>query len=610
MAQTVPIRERIKEFPTSPGVYLMKDKKGRVVYVGKAGNLRSRLRSYFSRSGDERFFVHLLDQVLGDIEVVLTRTAKEALLVENEMIKEHQPRFNVLLKDDKNFLNLRLSKKHSHPRLEVVRKRKKDQAWYFGPYASASSIRQTLRIVNRHFKLRTCSDREMKNRSRPCLEYQIQRCPAPCVFDVPEDDYARNVKNVRLFLDGRGDELANDLRTSMADAATSMQFERAAALRDQASAVVRSLEKQSVVLTQLADIDVFGVGREGPYVAVHVQEVRNGRIRRARAYKLGKNEAPDDILITQFLDRYYTAERDVPAEVLIPVGIEDVALTAAWLSERRGTRVLVRVPQRGERRRLVEGACANAESALLLDQDRQARSREVLADLQKRLRLKNFPERIECYDISNVSGTDPVASMVVFINGEPDKSEYRSFHIRSQNTPDDFLMMAETLERRFKRDWEPPDLVVIDGGKGQLGMAIRVMREQNVDGLDLISLAKSRVIKDDASADIERTPERVFLPGVKDPIILRQNSAPLYLLARLRDEAHRFAITFHKKTRRKRRLGSALDEVPGLGPSKRTLLLRHFGSLKAVLAATDVELSEVPGVGPALVAALRDTLSR
>ena len=613
MAQEA-IRDRIKSFPTSPGVYLMRDKKGVVVYVGKAGNLRARLRSYFARSGDERFFVKLLDHVLGDIEVVLTQTATEALLVEDQLIKTHQPRFNVKLKDDKNFLNLRLSAAHAFPRLEVVRKRKKDGARYFGPYASATSIRRTLRLVNRHFQLRTCTDSQFDNRSRPCLEFQIKRCPAPCVYDVSEADYSDSVRQVTLFLSGRGAELVGELRGGMKQRAEEMAFEQAAHLRDQARAIERALEEQSVVTRALTDLDVFGLAREGPFCAVHVQRVRRGRIAHTRSFKLGRNEAPADVLLSQFLQRYYVGdEENPPPEVLLPVSVEDSDVLESWLSERRGTRVRLRVPQRGERKRLTEGATRNASNALKLDQDRAERSREVLLELQKRLRLKRFPERIECFDISNVSGKNPVASMVVFTDGEPDTSEYRRFHIRSKDTPDDFQMMYEVLSRRFQRmksgDWEAPDLLMIDGGKGQLSMALTVLKELKVSDVEVIGLAKSRVVNDDPNADIERSPERVFVPGIKDPIILRQNSAPLYLLARARDEAHRFAITFHRKTRRKTRLRSALDDVEGIGPTRRNTLLKHFGSLTAVKEASIDELSKVKGINHALAKRIQAELA-
>ncbi len=604
-APAVPVRDRIKTFPTSPGVYLMKDRKDKVVYVGKAANLRARLRSYFARSGDERFFVRLLDQVLGDIEVVVTRTATEALLLEDQLIKTHQPRFNVQLKDDKNFLNLRLSTRHPFPRLEVVRRRKKDGARYFGPYASATSIRQTLRLINRHFQLRTCSEGEFKNRSRPCLEYQIKRCPAPCVYEIVEGQYEESVRTVTLFLEGRGDELVTELRGKMEGASSDLDFERAAHFRDQARAVERSLERQSVVIRSLSDMDVFGVAREGPFVAVHVQRVRHGRIKHAKAHKLGRTEAPEDVLMSQFLDRYYGATDEVPPEVLLPIGVEDTQLVEAWLTEKRGTRVNLRVPQRGQRRRLVELANRNAASTLKLDQDRETRAREVLVDLQRRLRLKSFPERIECFDISNVQGRDPVASMVVFTDGEPDKAEYRHFHIRTLDTPDDFAMMHEALSRRFQRmksgDWEAPDLLVIDGGKGQLGIALAVLDELGVEGVEAVGLAKARVLKEKTrDADVRRSDERVFVPNVKDPIVLRQNSAPLYLLTRLRDEAHRFAITFHRKTRRKKRIGSVLDRIEGIGPARRRALLKRFGSVAGLKGATVEDMMDVKGISKAL----------
>ncbi len=618
------LAERIRTFPTTPGVYVMKDRAGVVVYVGKAQNVRARLRQYFAASsGDTRFFVKLLDQVLGDIEVVTTRTAAEALLVENELIKAHQPRFNVKLKDDKNFLNLRLGPEHAFPRLEVTRIRKKDGARYFGPYASASALRQALRVVNRHFQLRTCRDTEFANRSRPCLEYQIKRCPGPCVLPVPESDYARSVREVSLFLDGRTDELLDELRGNMGAAVEAMDFERAARIRDQVKDVEQSLEKQEVVMQGLDDLDVLGLCREGPFVAVHVQRVRRGRVAGAQPFRLGRNEAPDALVLGEFVSRYYGPAAEIPREILLPLPIDDADLMEAQLTERRGARVELKVPARGERKRLVDMACRNAEGALALDKDKDARARDVLGELQRRLRLTRFPERVECFDISNIQGTDPVASMVVFVGGEPEPSQYRTFHIRCQDTPDDFLMMREALTRRFERsrkgDWVLPDLLVIDGGKGQLGVAFDVLRELEVGvangpggnvGIDLCSLAKARVQNDAPDAPVERSFERVFVPGVKDPIVLKQNSAPLYLLTRLRDEAHRFAITFHRKTRGKARVGSALDAIEGVGPARRKALLARFRSLEGVRRADIAAIAETDGVGPTLAQRIVAALAR
>jgi excinuclease ABC subunit C len=606
------IRERLREFPAGPGVYLMKDRQGRVIYVGKASNLRSRLRSYFARSvGDERFFVRLLGGLLGDIEVVLTSTSQEALLMENELIKTHQPRFNVQLKDDKNFLNLRLATDHGFPRLEVVRRRKKDGARYFGPYASATAIRRTLRLINRHFQLRTCKDSEFKNRSRPCLEYQIKRCPAPCVLQLPENEYQSSVDDVLRFLEGRGDELVAELRNKMQVASREMVFERAAHYRDQALAIERSLERQDVVMSGLNDLDVFGIAREGPTVAIHLQQVRRGRVKSAQVFKLGRNEAPYDLLLDQFLQRFYLRGHDIPPEILLPTTVQDEAICQVWLSELRGRSVKLRVPQRGERRRLVLGANRNAENALLLDRDRAANNRQILAELQQRLRLTRFPERIECFDISNVQGTSPVASMVVFIEAEPDTAEYRHFHIRSISTPNDYQMMYEALSRRFTRtkkgDWEPPDLLLVDGGKGQLSIAVQVLKELEISDVDVASLAKSRLLKDDSTGALKRSAERVFIPNVKDPIVLQQNSAPLYMLVRLRDEAHRFAISFHRRTRQKRNITSSLESIPGIGPARRKALLKRFGSVKKIRLATLSELTQVSGINRELAERIRSS---
>jgi excinuclease ABC subunit C len=606
----VALRGRIADMPTSPGVYLMKDHQNVVIYVGKADNLRNRLRTYFGKSSDTRFFVSLLSKVLYDIEVVVTQTGGEALLLENQLIKTHQPRYNVQLKDDKNFLSLRLSTERPFPRLEIVRRRKKDGARYFGPYSSATAIRHSLRFINRHFQLRTCTDTEFRNRVRPCLEHQIKRCPAPCVLDVPTTLYDESVRQVGLFLSGQGAEVMGEVRTRMNTASKEMDFERATQYRDQLHAIERALEKQSVALAKPVDLDVFGIAREGPAVAVHLQEVRGGIIQRARAFKLGKNEAPEVVILGEFLLRYYGEERSIPSTVLLPFAIDDQLTCAQWLSDQRHKTVAIQVPARGERKHLIDGAVRNALQVLHLDQRRGEYARDVLGTLQTQLKLTRFPERIECYDISNFQGTDPVASMVVFIDGIAEKGEYRRFHIRSKNTPDDYTMMVETLKRRFARmndpHWEGPDLVVVDGGKGQLNVARRVLQELNIDHVDLMGLAKSRVREsDDKSATVDRSPERVFMPNIKDPIVLRQNSEPLHLLVRIRDEAHRFAITFHKKTRRKKRLTSQLDSVEGLGPKRQQSLLKHFGSVAAIRRATVAELTTVTGISKILAERIR-----
>jgi len=432
------------------------------------------------------------------------------------------------------------------------------------------------------------------------LEHQIGRCPAPCILPVAKPDYEHSIEQVALFLSGNGVQVLKETRRKMNAAAEATDFEQAARWRDQLHAIERTLEKQNIAVSKPIDLDVFGLAREGPFVALHVQQVRAGIIQQAHAYKLGRNETPDRSILGQFLQRYYESASNIPSTVLLPWPIEDVNWTSDWLSQLRGKRVYVQVPKRGERRELVNGAIRNAVHVLELNQERSNQARETLSELQAKLKLQRLPERMECFDISNFQGTDPVSSMVVFIDGEPSKADYRRFHIRSKQTPDDFAMMLETLRRRFAHldqpTWEKPDLIVVDGGKGQLNIARQALQELGVVDVELIGLAKARTLAAHSSDEVRRSPERVFLPNVKDPVILKQNSAPLYLLTRIRDEAHRFAITFHRKTRQKRQLKTRLEEVAGLGPIRQQRLLQHFGSVRAAGRATIEELSSIDGI--------------
>ena len=613
-------RERLETVPHQPGVYLMRDRKGEVVYVGKAADLHARLRSYFQEAtSDTRFFVPLLAGTLGDIETILTESAKEALILENHLIKQHQPRYNVRLKDDKNFLHLRLDPEREWPRIDVVRRRAKDKASYFGPYHSARSIRETLRLVNRHFQLRSCTDSVLRNRKRPCLQHQIGRCPAPCVLDVDRDEYRRNVEDVRLFLGGQGRTLLDRLRRDMKDAADRLAFERAARTRDQIGAVERSLQRQSVDLGRTDDIDAFALAREGAAVTVQVVRVRQGLLTSSRAWHLSDRPWPDEALLSDFVGRYYEdVEAPIPDLVLVAVPLEDAEVRAEWLGERRGRSVEVRTPQRGRLARVVEIATKNAAQAFE-ERKRTSDDREkVLAGLQRKLDLSAPPRRIEGYDISQFQGGESVGSRVVFLDGEPAKAHYRHYGIRDVAGQDDFASMFEVLRRRFRPRRgaaDPhPDLLVVDGGVGQLNVARAVLAELGVTDVPLASLAKSRVLAPDdpstpSSEAPEHSPERVFLPGRKNPVALRPNSSELYLLQRLRDEAHRFAITHHRQKRRKRTLASALDAVPGVGPTRRRLLLTQFGSLERVREADLATLKAVPGlptpVAERIFAALR-----
>jgi excinuclease ABC subunit C len=596
------LEAKLESLPTEPGVYLMKDRRGEIIYVGKAVNLRNRVRSYFTRTGDTRAFVSLLDQFLGDIETVLVHNEKEALLLENELIKKHKPRFNVLLKDDKQYISLRLDRSQPFPRLEVVRRYEKDGARYFGPYSSASAIRETLRIINRYFHLRTCTDHVLANRKRPCLLHQIGRCPAPCVYPVPEQEYRKSVDEVVLFLEGKAGELVDGLRSRMKQAAGELKFEEAARIRDQLLAIERSLERQKVATTDFKDQDVFSSHREGDRLLVYVLYVRKGRLNGGQAFPLGSQEFPDEELLPSFVNLYYDQGNFVPEEVLLPLDIEEREGLEALLTERKGEKVRVMVPKRGEKRDLVDMAQKNAEQAVIERRRTKDETEVVLRRLQERLHLRNLPRRVECFDISHFQGASIVASQVAATDGEIDKSRYRRYRIKTLEKQDDFASMHEVISRRLKRGQEEgdlPDLLVIDGGKGQLASALAAAKDLGVEGVDIISLAKSRDLEvHDRDEESNRSPERVFIPHRKDPIVLRQNSAELYLLARLRDEAHRFAITFQQKSMRKGNFHSVLEEIPGVGDSRKKLLLRQFGSLKRVREATIEELAEV--LGPTL----------
>jgi excinuclease ABC subunit C len=636
------LRQKIDGLPAEPGCYLMRDRRGEVVYVGKASSLRSRVRSYFAPSGgDDRAFVPLLDELLGDIDVIVTRTEKEALLLENDLIKKHRPKFNVDLRDNKDFIVLRLDQSHPYPRIEVrrARERKADGARYFGPYSSASSIRETLKIVNRHFQLRTCTDKVFDSRRRPCILFQIHRCPGPCVYEVPESEYGRAVGDAVAFLEGRETDLVERLRSRMAEAAAALRFEDASLLRDQLVAVERSLEKQRVHMGDLADRDVIGIHREGSDLAIQVLAMREGRLIDSQALFFRNQEFPDSEVLGSFLALYYE-QAPPPGEVLLPFEPDGAEPLAEVLSDRRGKRVALLTPQRGAKADLLDVAERNARESFRSWHERDERREEALASMMRTLHLARQPRWMECYDISNFQGALAVGSGVSFKDGEPDKANYRRYRIKLTVTQDDFAMLHEVITRRLRRalaEGALPDLIVIDGGKGQLNAALAAAKDlgiatkpspgiPGVPFVELVGLAKSRILDAqslgttrvigrrgrgrasalaDAAETAERgfvpegtrSPERVFLPNRKDAIVLRPHTAELFLLARLRDEAHRFAITFHRKLRRERNFQSVLENIPGIGETRKKALLRHFGSLKAVREATLEALGEVEGFG-------------
>jgi excinuclease ABC subunit C len=603
----------IDRLPTDPGVYLMRDAGGTIIYVGKAANLRTRVGQYFGATSDTRFFVGLLDQVLHTLTTIVTHTEKEALILENELIKRHQPRFNVNLKDDKAFLHLRIDDTVEWPRIDVVRRTKKDGAKYFGPYHSASKIRKTLKLVERHFQLRTCDDLSFKNRARACLQYQIKRCPGPCVHPVDRDAYHQQVAEVGLFLQGRHGELIRTLQEKMATAAGNMAFEHAALYRDQMRAIQGSLEPQQMVTGREIDRDVFGTYREGSALQIALLFIRRGKMIGSREFGFEQPGVPDADVLGSFLNIYYSRGNEIPDEVLVPVEVDGQSALTERLSELRGRRIIVKEPQRGSGKRLLEMAARNAEAKFFQARREEAVRDTGLARLKRTLKLQNLPYRMECYDISLFQGAHPVGSQVVFEGGVPKRSAYRHYKIKTVEGTDDFAMMREVLTRRLSRGLEEqdlPDLIVIDGGKGQLGVARAVFEDLNIQGVDLVGLAKARVLDgvEDVDGGTVRSAERIFIPNRANPVVLRAHTDELFMLTHLRDEAHRFAITFHRKLRQAQNFTSALDRIPGVGPSRKRALLRGLGSLKKVREATEDELAAVEGIGRALAIVIWESL--
>ena len=592
--------------PMRPGVSMCKDKRGAGIYVGKAKNLRARVRQY-ARGGDGRPQIRFLLAQLVDMEVLVTRSEKEALLLEDTLIKQYKPRYNIQLKNNTGYWHVKITSRDAWPRVLLTRQVVKDGNKYLGPFHSSSAVQETLEIIRKVFPLRTCSDTVFRNRTRPCLEYQIKRCLGPCALPVEPDEYQRQLKGALMLLEGKNTQLVDQLTARMNEAAAELRYEVAARLRDQIQAVQRTTEKQQVAAPLGNDQDVFGLYREGGLIEGQVLFVRAGKLVGNLGYSFDDNEFPDEQVLSELLTRFYQGERFVPDEIVLPLPLEDAAARSELLSERKGKKVDLVCPQRGAKLRLVRMAVDNACHSFL-EKRRGAEQREkALEDLRAGLRLRTAPKRIECFDISNIQGNLAVGSLVVFDEGEPDKSRYRRFRIKTVDGADDFAMMYEVLTRRYRRavaDNDLPDLLMVDGGKGQLGVAVQVFKELAIDQVYLIGLAKMRTERDPFSEEVARSAERIFVPGRKNPIILKQNSSALFLLQRVRDEAHRFAISYHRRLRAKERLSSSLDTIPGIGPSRRKALLRHFGSLKRVRAAHREELAAVPGITPDLAEAI------
>jgi len=600
------LREKLDSLPEAPGVYLMKDRRGAVVYVGKAVNLRSRVRSYFGRDRGERPLLRYLVAQVADLDTLVTTTEKEALILENNLIKRHRPRYNVRLKDEKTYLSLRLERKHPFPRFTLVRRAREDGARYFGPYASAAAARHTLKLVYRAFGIRSCSDGVFANRSRPCLYYQIGQCLAPCVDYVDRPTYARALDEAEMFLGGRDHELVARLKQEMAVLAGEERFEEAARLRDRVRAIERTVERQGIETPgREDDFDVLGCHHLGNVHQLQWLKVRGGRVVDSHAVTLvDPTGAPLGAVLKAALLQHYSDGRPIPAEIALPLTVEDQDLVAEVLAERRGAKLALTTPARGVKHHLLAMAATNARIAFESAALRGEKNRDLLEEVRRTLALKHVPQRIDCFDMSHLGQSLAVGSMTVLVDGELTPRLYRHYRIRAAQEGDDYAMMREVLTRRLVRgsdEGDLPQLLVVDGGQGQVAIARSVVEELGLDELAVVGLAKGpgRRVGN----------ESLWRGDATTPLVLGPRSPTLQLLARVRDEAHRFALRYQRQRRGKHDLVSRLDAVPGLGPRRVKALLTQFGSTASVVAASSEQIAAVPGIGAALAARLKATLS-
>ncbi|NMC91297.1 MAG: excinuclease ABC subunit UvrC [Smithella sp.] len=610
MDENTALKEKMTSAPRCPGVYMMQDASGKVIYVGKANDLKNRISSYLT-GRDTRPMAPFLMARASDIAFITTATEKEALILENNLIKKHRPRYNVILRDDKTYYHLSLDPAETFPRLRLVRKRQNDAALYFGPYPSGLAAKETLRFIQRIFPLRTCRDRDFQLRARPCLEYQIGRCLAPCKNRIDEAAYRTLVENAVSFLRGRRRELISDLKKQMEQAAQELNFEEAARLRNRIGALSHALEQQHVDGGSETDKDVLGVFSDSETHRICILFVRAGKLTGSKSFTPVKTKADREEILSSALRQHYD-EAGLPEEILLPYSLPDEAVLLEWLAEKQQKRVRITVPRRGAKKALVDLACANARELQASDRRKEEQKEAALLFLQEKLMLAALPRRIECFDISNLGGKSAVGSMVVFQDGEPDKSGYRRFRVCGPDEPDDYGMMREVLTRRFQGPDPAPDLLVVDGGKGQLNVALAVLSDLKIK-LDVIGLAKEErsflAAKRRLQGKPAKSEDRVYLPRRKDAIYLSSSPAALALLQRLRDEAHRFAVSYHRKVKTKNDLSSVLDAIPDIGPSRRTLLLKYFGSAQQVRKASLEDLQKVPGIGRELAEKIYSALS-
>ncbi len=633
------LEEKLKNLPEEPGVYIMKDAAGHIIYIGKAVSLANRVLSYFQK-GAKGEKTEIMVRQIADLETIVTHTELEAFVLESNLIKKNHPKYNIILRDDKNYPYLRFDIKAEYPRLEVVRRLKKDGALYYGPYVPAGGMWETLALIRRTFPIAPCKIEFRADRpGRPCIQFQIGRCLGPCSGEADRSQYQDMVNQVRLFLEGKNRDLVDMLKKRMEEASEKTEYERAAELRDRIARIEGALEKQKIISSGFENQDVVGMTFEGGQADIQVLFIRNGMVLGRKDFFLDDVRGMmDEEVLNDFLRQFYSKEMIVPQEVLLPADIPDRETIGNWLSEKRGAKVEVLAPQRGRKRELVQMASDNAAQSLR-EHILSRRSKEkILMRLQEELGLVNLPRRIEAFDISQIQGTESVASMVSFEDNVPDKRHYKRFKIRTVTGQDDFASMAEVIRRRYskaKEEGNLPDLILIDGGKGQLNAALDVLkdlgifhpssaqpaaRQQEDDGEgpwdlaapenaapstpprragegesgepDVIGLAKAR----SGEEGTEREFERVFLPGVEEPVVLDPTSAVTHLIARVRDEAHRFAITYHRMLRERRAVHSELDDIPGIGDARKKALLRHFGSVEKIKQATVEEIAAVKGI--------------
>ena len=597
MPENTELKEKFLSAPRLPGVYMMKDAQGRIIYIGKANNLKNRIGSYFTGKDTRPMAPFLLTRIV-DVEFITTSTPKEALILENNLIKKYRPRYNVLLRDDKTYYHLSLDPAEKYPRLRLVRKRVNDAALYFGPYPSGMAAKETLKFVQQIFPLRSCRNLDFKFRSRPCLEYQIGRCLAPCKGLVDEKDYSMLVEGTVAFLQGHRKELISGLNKQMEEASSNLNYEEAARLRDRLFALKHALEKQHVDSVTEKDQDVLGVYADAGVYSLCLLFIRSGKLMGSKSFTPVKTKADLSEIVSSVLQQYYESNNP-PEEIILPCNFPDEKVIAEWLADKKRKGVVFTIAMRGAKKALLDMACANARENFMVLQKKEEQKNTALVILRDKLALEKLPQRVECFDISNIGGKNAVGSMVVFQNGEPVKSGYRRFRVKTIDAPDDYGMMREVLARRFTGTGTMPDLLVVDGGKGHLNIALSVLKDLKIK-LDVIGLAKEEhrmfFSKGSVKEKTLKCQDRVYLPGRKNAVSLASSSSALTLLQHVRDEAHRFAVSYHRRLRQKDDLKSILDEIPDVGSRHKNMLLRHFGSVKNIREALLEDLRNTPGL--------------